>query len=39
MARTGKMPRLSELLAGLQTTLKLPEDVTMIVDIDPVNLA
>jgi primosomal protein N' (replication factor Y) len=39
MARTARMPRLSELLAGLQTGLKLPEDVSIIMDIDPVNLA
>jgi primosomal protein N' (replication factor Y) len=39
MARTARMPRLSELLAGLQSQLKLPEDVSIIMDIDPVNLA
>ena len=39
MVRTKRMPRLSELLSQLQERLTLPKDVTLTVDIDPVNLA
>jgi len=39
MARTRKMPRLSEVLAKLSQTVALPEGVTLSIDIDPVNLA
>jgi primosomal protein N' (replication factor Y) len=38
MLRTKQMPRLSKSLAKLVENLKLPEDVSMSVDIDPVNL-
>jgi primosomal protein N' (replication factor Y) (superfamily II helicase) len=38
MLRTRQMTRLSQSLAGLIATLTLPEEVTMTVDIDPVNL-
>jgi hypothetical protein len=33
------MSRLSQLLAQLTTTLTLPEDVTLAVDIDPVDMS
>jgi len=36
--RTRQMTLLSQRLAGLIASLKLPEEVAMIVDIDPVNL-
>jgi primosomal protein N' (replication factor Y) (superfamily II helicase) len=38
MLRTGQMSRLSRRLATLLAQVRLPEDVTLIVDIDPVNL-
>ena len=38
MLRTGAMSRLSRELAKLVQTLTFPDDVTMLVDIDPVNL-
>jgi primosomal protein N' (replication factor Y) len=38
MLRTRQMSRLSKQLADLRETLTLPEDVSLIVDIDPVNL-
>jgi primosomal protein N' (replication factor Y) len=38
MLRTRQMSRLSQALAKLQETLSLPEDVSLTVDIDPVNL-
>ncbi len=39
MLRTRAMSQLSRHIAVLQETLSLPDDVTMAVDIDPVNLA
>ena len=38
MLRTRQMSRLSQSLAGLIATLTLPEEVSITVDIDPVNL-
>ena len=38
MLRTRAMSRLSHALAQITTTLALPEDVTLTVDIDPVSL-
>lgn len=38
MLRTQAMSRLSLALAGITAGLSLPEDVTLTVDIDPVNL-
>ena len=38
MLRTRTMSRLSQILAKIVGTLTLPEDVTLAVDIDPVNL-
>ena len=38
MLRTRRMSEMSKLLATALGKLKLPEDVTMVVDIDPVNL-
>jgi len=38
MLRTRAMSRLSQILAKIVGTLTLPEDVTLAVDIDPVNL-
>jgi len=38
MLRTRAMSRLSRALAGITATLALPDDVTLTVDIDPVNL-
>ena len=38
MLRTRQMSRLSQALAKLLETLALPEDVSLTVDIDPVNL-
>jgi len=38
MLRTRQMSRLSQSLAKLLETLSLPEDVSLTVDIDPVNL-
>jgi primosomal protein N' (replication factor Y) len=39
MLRTRAMSRLSQLLAQLTTTLTLPEDVALAVDIDPVDMS
>jgi primosomal protein N' (replication factor Y) len=39
MLRTRQMSRLSQHLAKLTQTLTLPEDLALVVDIDPVNLA
>jgi primosomal protein N' (replication factor Y) len=39
MLRTRQMSKLSALLAKMQDATALPEDVTLTVDIDPVNLA
>ena len=39
MLRTRAMSKLSRAIAQLQTTLALPDDVQMAVDIDPVNLS
>jgi len=39
MLRTRAMSRLSHALAQITTTLTLPEDVTLTVDIDPVSLS
>ena len=39
MLRTGQMSALSRLLAPIATALTLPDDVTLTVDIDPVNLS
>jgi primosomal protein N' (replication factor Y) len=39
MLRTRGMSKLSRAIAQLQTTLALPDDVQMAVDIDPVDLA
>ncbi len=39
MLRTRLMSKLSQILARIVPTLMLPEDVTLSVDIDPVNLA
>lgn len=38
MLRTRAMSRLSSALAGILAALNLPDDVTLTVDIDPVNL-
>ena len=38
MLRTKQMTRLSQNLASLTTSLSLPEDVLITVDVDPVNL-
>jgi primosomal protein N' (replication factor Y) len=38
LLRTRQMSRLSQNLAGLNASLTLPEEVSMIIDIDPVNL-
>jgi primosomal protein N' (replication factor Y) len=38
MLRTRQMSRLSRVLAKLTETLSLPEDISLSVDIDPVNL-
>ena len=38
MLRTRAMSKLSQALAGIMGTLSLPEDVTLAVDVDPVNL-
>ena len=39
MLRTRAMSRLSQSLAKMVATLVLPDDVTLAVDIDPVNLS
>jgi primosomal protein N' len=39
MLRTRPMARLSAVLARLLETLALPQDVTLAVDVDPVNLS
>jgi hypothetical protein len=39
MLRTRAMTRLSQALAKVVETLALPDDVTLAVDIDPVNLS
>jgi hypothetical protein len=38
MLRTRAMSKLSQTLAKIIETLALPKDVTLTVDIDPVNL-
>lgn len=38
MLRTPQMPRVSKVLATLLEQIKLPEDVTLTVDVDPVSL-
>jgi primosomal protein N' len=38
MLRTRAMSKLSQALAKIIETLALPEDVTLMVDIDPVSL-
>ena len=38
MLRGQNMPRLSRYLSGLQEKMKMPEDIAMTVDIDPMNL-
>jgi primosomal protein N' (replication factor Y) len=38
MLRTRAMSKLSQTLAKIVASLALPEDVTLAVDIDPVNL-
>lgn len=39
MLRTGRMLALSKKLAGLVQQIKLPEDVTLTVDIDPAGMS
>ena len=39
MLRTRQMSALSRVLATLIESLELPDDVTLSVDIDPVNLS
>lgn len=39
MLRTRQMPKASKLIAAALNDVRLPEDVSMVVDIDPVNLA
>jgi primosomal protein N' len=39
MLRTPRMSALSRRLADVLATVALPEDVSMTVDIDPVNMA
>jgi hypothetical protein len=39
MVRTRQMSPLSRRLAKLQETLALPDDLTLTIDIDPVDLA
>jgi primosomal protein N' (replication factor Y) len=39
MLRARQMPKLSKYLASMEEKLKMPEDVSMTVDIDPLNLA
>jgi len=39
MLRTRQMSKLSQQLAKLTETMKLPEDISLTVDVDPVNLA
>jgi hypothetical protein len=38
MLRTRQMTRLSQILSQVTQSLKLPDEVMVIVDIDPVNL-
>jgi primosomal protein N' (replication factor Y) len=38
MLRTRAMSKLSAVLSGMQVEFPLPEDITLMVDIDPVNL-
>ena len=39
MLRTRQMTRLSRVLAQLIATVKMSDDLTLTVDIDPVNLS
>jgi hypothetical protein len=39
MLRTRQMTRLSQHLARLTTAIELPDDVSLVVDIDPVDMA
>jgi len=39
MLRTGQMSQLSRQLALIDAALTLPDDVTLTIDIDPVNLS
>jgi hypothetical protein len=38
MIRGQSMPRLSRYLANLNREVKMPEDVTLVIDIDPLSL-
>jgi primosomal protein N' (replication factor Y) len=38
MLRTRQMSRLSPVLAAVRDTVPLPDDLTLVVDVDPVNL-
>lgn len=38
MIRYRAMSRLSQVLSGMEATLQLPEDVHLVMDVDPVNL-
>lgn len=38
MIRARQMPKLSKHLAALEEKLRMPEDVAMVIDIDPINL-
>jgi primosomal protein N' (replication factor Y) len=39
MLRAKQMPKLSRYLASMEQKLKMPEDISMTIDIDPLNLA
>ena len=39
MLRTRQISKLSQQLAKLAETIKLPEDISLTVDVDPVNLS
>ena len=39
MVRTGQMARLSKVLDRLSQELQLPDDITLVIDVDPANLA
>lgn len=39
MVRTGQMAKLSKVLDALSQELQLPDDVTLVIDVDPANLA
>ena len=39
MLRTSRMPQLSRKLSALRETFQIPEDLRLVIDIDPMSLS